>query len=82
MIFFMLDLFSPYRSSINLLRSSRLLPTIIPALPKETTLSKPDWIAHCQPFKIPTIDRIVLVPDQATFLAAIEHWSLKGLYSD
>jgi len=25
-----------------------------------------------------TIDRIVLVPDQATFLAAIEHWSLKG----
>lgn len=28
--------------------------------------------------KIPTIDRIVLVPDQATFLAAIEHWSLKG----
>ena len=28
--------------------------------------------------KIPTIDRIVLVPDQATFLAAIEQWSLKG----
>ncbi len=28
--------------------------------------------------KIPTIDRIVLVPDEATFLAAIEHWSLKG----
>ena len=28
--------------------------------------------------KIPTIDRIVLVPDEVTFLAAIEHWSLKG----
>lgn len=28
--------------------------------------------------KIPTIDRIVLVPDEATFLAAIEQWSLKG----
>ena len=28
--------------------------------------------------KIPTIDRLVLVPDRATFLAAIEQWSLKG----
>ncbi len=28
--------------------------------------------------KIPTIDRIVLVPDEATFLAAIEQWSIKG----
>jgi hypothetical protein len=28
--------------------------------------------------KIPTINRIVLVPDEATFLAAINNWSLEG----
>lgn len=28
--------------------------------------------------QIPTIDRVVLVPDAATFLNAIEQWSLKG----
>jgi len=27
---------------------------------------------------IPTIDRIVLVPNEATFLAAVEQWSIKG----
>ena len=28
--------------------------------------------------KIPTVNRIVLVPDEATFLAAIQKWNLKG----
>ncbi|MEO0854775.1 MAG: hypothetical protein AAFY15_14915, partial [Cyanobacteria bacterium J06648_11] len=28
--------------------------------------------------KIPTVDRVVLVPDEATFLAAIQDWSLAG----
>ncbi|MBV8886212.1 MAG: hypothetical protein JO235_19770, partial [Chroococcidiopsidaceae cyanobacterium CP_BM_RX_35] len=28
--------------------------------------------------QIPTIDRVVLVPDAATFLNSIEQWSLKG----
>ena len=28
--------------------------------------------------KIPTVNRIVLVPDEATFLAAIKKWNLKG----
>ena len=28
--------------------------------------------------KIPTVNRVVLVPDEATFLAAIQKWNLKG----
>ncbi len=28
--------------------------------------------------KVPTVDRVVLVPDEATFLAAIGEWSLEG----
>jgi hypothetical protein len=28
--------------------------------------------------KIPTVNRVVLVPDEATFLAAIKKWNLKG----
>jgi hypothetical protein len=28
--------------------------------------------------KIPTVNRIVLVPDEATFLTAIQKWNLKG----
>jgi hypothetical protein len=28
--------------------------------------------------KIPTVNRLVLVPDEATFLAAIQKWNLKG----
>ncbi|HEY9808304.1 MAG TPA: hypothetical protein V6D13_03100 [Halomicronema sp.] len=28
--------------------------------------------------RIPTIDRVVIVPDETTFLAAINQWSLKG----
>lgn len=28
--------------------------------------------------KVPTVDRVVLVPDEATFLKAIEEWSLEG----
>ncbi|MEM9155768.1 MAG: hypothetical protein AAGB13_12165 [Cyanobacteria bacterium P01_F01_bin.33] len=28
--------------------------------------------------KVPTVDRVVLVPDEATFLAAIQQWSLAG----
>ena len=28
--------------------------------------------------RIPTVDRVVLVPDEATFLAAIKQWSLAG----
>jgi len=77
--FFLLDLVT-ISISINLLRSSRLLlhnyssPTQKKQpLPNQTGLR----IANLRD-KIPTIDRIVLVPDQATFLAAIEHWSLEG----
>lgn len=28
--------------------------------------------------KVPTVDRVVLVPNEATFLAAIQQWSLRG----
>jgi hypothetical protein len=28
--------------------------------------------------RVPTVDRVVLVPDEATFLAAIQQWSLSG----
>lgn len=28
--------------------------------------------------RVPTVDRVVLVPDQVTFLAAIQQWSLSG----
>lgn len=28
--------------------------------------------------RVPTVDRVVLVPDEATFLAAIQQWSLRG----
>ncbi len=28
--------------------------------------------------RVPTVDRVILVPDEATFLAAIRQWSLRG----
>jgi len=79
--FFLLDLFSHHIDHQSTCSDPQdFYSTIIPALlPKETTLPNQTGlcIANLRD-KIPTIDRIVLVPDQATFLAAIEHWSLKG----
>jgi len=76
----MLDLFSHHIDHQSTCSDPQDYSTIIPALlPKETTLPNQTGlrIANLRD-KIPTIDRIVLVPDQATFLAAIEHWSLEG----
>src|SRR4028118_783087 len=41
--------------------------------PIQTALS-----AALLPNNIPTVNRVVLVPDEATFLAAIQKWNLKG----
>ncbi len=68
----------------NIKQPTQTLKTFTPEPVQPHSVRKLPWptqtglhIANLRA-KIPTIDRIVLVPDEATFLAAIEHWSLEG----
>ena len=59
-------------------------PSLLPSLISQS--SSPSWaIAVGKRIvslreNVPILDRVVLVPDEATFLAAIQDWSLEGRY--